>query len=206
MNMAPLETQEAQTVLFVGNRRVAHGDLPHIARVAKQHHDSGSTERIAVFDELTGRPVDLDLSGTEAEVVARVLHPPSEPPARRRGRPRLGVISREVSLLPRHWNWLAEQPGGASAALRRLVDAARKQPNSEQARRQALEVAHRFLWDIAGNQPGFEEATRLLFAGDFEGLDEHVADWPDGIVEQLRRFVSKARDSEHAPERTADRQ
>ncbi|MFY0534142.1 DUF2239 family protein [Nannocystis pusilla] len=47
-----------------------------------------------------------------------------EPPARTGpGRPKLGVVSREVSLLPRHWEWLERQPSGSR---RRCADSSRR--------------------------------------------------------------------------------
>src|SRR5690606_37419211 len=129
----------ATFVVFLGTNLLTRGSLAEVASAAKQRLEAGALERIACFDERTGRTRDLDLSGNEAEVIGRlgeVDDSSSEAAAplatkRGRGRPKLGVVSREVSLLPRHWEWLAEQPQGASASLRRLVDAARKQGSSE---------------------------------------------------------------------------
>ena len=195
----------ATFVAFRGSERIALGTLEQVARAAKQHHDAGTTLRIACFDDRTGAPVDLDLSGSETEVVERALNaqpdavPVSDVAAPRgRGRPKLGVVSREVSLLPRHWSWLAEQRGGASASLRRLVDAARKQHAPEDELRRALDAAHRFMWDIAGDQPDFEEATRALFAKDFEGFEQRSAAWPADLRAQLARFVGRAREASRA--------
>ncbi|WP_193087797.1 DUF2239 family protein [Advenella sp. FME57] len=100
---------------------------------------------------------------------------------RRRGRPKLGVISREVTLLPRHWEWLAAQPGGASVALRKLVEAARLRNTDRDARRAAQERAYHFMLALGGDLPGYEEATRALFADDMAALKTHVAGWPDDV-------------------------
>ena len=146
---------------FDGTRRVACGDLPTMLRAVKATLDAGGAEPL-IFEDRTGRQIDFDLRGSADDVVARVA--PSAA-SNGPGRPRLGVISREVSLLPRHWEWLETQPNGISAALRRLVDEARKlEPEAERARL-AREAASRFMWALAGNLPGFEEASRALFAG-----------------------------------------
>ena len=187
-------------VAFAGTGVIARGALSDVVRRCKDRLDRGEDQRIALFDDETGHPVDIDFSGNEAEVLARLAtHPMAarsevQPGNRRRpGRPKLGVVSREVSLLPRHWSWLAEQRGGASASLRRLVDAARKGNPAQDHSRKAIDAAHRFMWDLAGDQPGFEEASRSLLAQNFDTFDQLIADWPAGIREQLERFTNRAR-------------
>ena len=149
-----------------------------------------------VFEENTGTQVDFDLRGTAEEAIARLdAHPlfGAAPGANQRragpGRPKLGVVSREVSLLPRHWSWLEAQPGGISGALRRLVDEARhREPGKEQARimREALS---KILWGVAGNFERFEEASRALYADDSARFAELVAEWPSDIRDySLSRF------------------
>jgi hypothetical protein len=101
------------------------------------------------------------------------------------GRPKLGVVSREISLLPRHWDWLEEQPNGASAALRRLVDQARKREPGEQRARLAREAAGRFMSAMAGNFPGYEEASRALYAGNRSRFEELTLNWPRDIREYI---------------------
>lgn len=188
-------------VLFSGHRLLARGEAAEIAVLAQEHQRSGQPP-VSVYLDQTGLRIDLDLSGTKADVVARLSEHPilasgalstntSSP--RGPGRPKLGVVSREVSLLPRHWQWLGEQPGGASAALRRLVDAERRNNPTAHEARQALEAAHRFLWDVAGDLPGFEAASRALFASDFDGFESSIQSWPAGIVEQVMRYVERAR-------------
>ena len=127
---------------------------------------------------------------TEAEVLARYAPPPAA--AAPRGRPKLGVVAREVTLLPRHWQWLAGQPGGASVTLRKLVDAARKADGAADAARMRAAAAYRFMAAIAGDLPGFEEAARDLFAADWAGLRRRVQDWPPDIQDQMMRLAPEA--------------
>src|SRR5271168_510757 len=130
-----IDATDAPTYMaFAGERRIAWGDLAAVAVAVKRAAEQDPAARILVFAHATGRAVDLDLRGGEAEVGARYAPAPSA--VGRRGRPKLGVVSREVTLLPRHWDWLARQPGGASAALRRLVDEARRSAAGERRRAQ----------------------------------------------------------------------
>lgn len=164
---------------FAGHRLLASGPKREVLLALKAQE--GDRERVLVFDDATGRQVDFDLRGTPEEVLARAEEPPRTGP----GRPKLGVVSREVSLLPRHWEWLEEQPNGISAALRRLVDDARKrEPESARARR-AREAAGRFMWAIAGDFPDFEEASRALYAGDEARLRRLTRAWPKEVRAHL---------------------
>ncbi len=160
---------------FLGDRRLASGPLREVARVVASSADPSSAQ---VFADADGRPIDLDLRGSTDEVVARLPAPPEAAP-RGPGRPKLGVVAREVTLLPRHWEWLAAQPGGASVALRKLVEAAQRDPK-EQARA-AREAAWRFLTAMAGDRPRYEDAGRALFAGDLAEFEACMADWPPDI-------------------------
>ncbi|MGY6269400.1 DUF2239 family protein [Achromobacter denitrificans] len=179
---------------FAGQRVLAAGALADVALAVKRALAAGGNDSILVFDDLSGRQVDLDLRGDDAAVAERhrpaaVAAPqanetPSEAGSetpRGRGRPRLGVVAREVTLLPRHWDWLAAQPGGASVALRRLVEQARRDNESADRRRQRQEAAYRFMSGMAGNLPGFEEATRALYAEDRERFAAQVASWPQDV-------------------------
>jgi hypothetical protein len=172
---------------FEGQRRLASGSLAEIAVAAKRAEQHAS-ESIAIFSDVTGRAVDLDLRGSTEEVLARLTAaaraaqdttPPSEP--RGRGRPRLGVVAREVTLLPRHWEWLNAQPGGASVALRKLVDEARRANGDRDRRRAARDAAYHFMSAMAGNLPHFEEASRALFAEDRRRFVGQIASWPPDI-------------------------
>lgn len=139
-----------------------------------------------VLEDATGRLVELDLRGSADDAAARLSagSPPAPKPTR--GRPRLGVTAREVTLLPRHWEWLASQPGGASAALRRLVDQARRENSSQDAERRLQEVAYRAMTVLAGDRPGYEEAARALFANDRERFEALTSDWPRDIGDYIR--------------------
>ena len=147
-------------------------------------------ESVLVFDDADARPVEFDLRGSLDDVLARLA--PAEEPKRGPGRPKLGVTAREVTLLPRHWDWLAAQPGGASVALRRLVEEARKVSSGDDRRRAAQEATFRFMQAMAGDLPAYEEAIRALFAGDFGGFEGHVAHWPDDVREHAALLAADA--------------
>jgi len=172
---------------FAGAARIASGSLVEVAPAVWRAQYAGPRGPILVFDRATGEVVDLDLRGTESEVLARYAQPPSPP---QRGRPALGVVAREVTLLPRHWDWLARQPGGASTTLRRLVEATRKADGA--AARERTEAAYRFMAAIAGDLHGFEEAARALFAQERNRLGALVQEWPPDIQEELFRMLESA--------------
>jgi uncharacterized protein len=171
---------------FVGTRLVASGELALVLRAAKERVDRGKADGLLVFEDRTGKQLDFDFSGTADEVVERAIPLPA--PAGR-GRPKLGVTSREVSLLPRHWEWLEEQPNGISAALRRLVDEARKREPDEQRARLARVAAHAFMTTMAGDQPGFEEALRALYAKDHERFEQKIRKWPGDVRRHAERLA-----------------
>jgi uncharacterized protein len=179
---------------FKGYRRIASGTLPEVALAVKNAIESGDNGSVFIYEDATGRMIDVDTRGTAEEVVAR-LEQPAEPASwpspgeihetdgelRGRGRPKLGVVAREVTLLPRHWDWLNTQPGGASVALRKLVEEARRTNGDRDRTRAAQEAAYHFMSAIAGNLPGFEEATRALFAYDRRRFGDLVAPWPEDV-------------------------
>jgi hypothetical protein len=168
---------------FVGTRWVTAGPLEVVALEVKALLAQDPTATALVFDDTTGRAIDLDLRGSDASVVQRLVDHPAHSPKTQfpAGRPKLGVIAREVTLLPRHWEWLAAQPGGASVALRRLVDEARHaSPVADRVRR-AREATYCFMTAVAGNLPRYEEAIRALFAGDGARYDAVIGDWPSGV-------------------------
>ena len=158
---------------FVGTDLLASGSLQEVALAIQQRPSRGAARSPLVFEDTTGRQIDLD---------TRKSHDDQDPPVEvATGRPRLGVVAREVTLLPRHWDWLNDQPGGASVALRRLVDEARHaRPLADRLRR-AREATFRFLTAVAGNLPGYEEVLRALFAGDRAGFDALLRKWPVGV-------------------------
>lgn len=189
---------ETQCSAFVGTRRIAQGALKEVATVVKHHMETTPDAGILIFDDRTARQIELDLRGSPAEVRASLPAPPDarhedpSPGPRGPGRPRLGVISREITLLPRHWEWLNGQPGGASVALRKLVDDARKSSENRDAQRFARESTYRFMHSAAGDQPGFEEASRALFAGDREAFHHNIASWPTDFRNYLATVSMEA--------------
>jgi uncharacterized protein len=182
------ETDRSCTA-FAGHRLLAAGPIGIVALAVRRAAERGETAPLLVFDDATGHVVDLDLRGTEAEILMRFSGGETVEPPRGRGRPKLGVVAREVTLLPRHWDWLAAQPGGASVALRRLVDAARRSDAEPQQARLARERAYRFISALAGDLPGFEEASRALFAQDRAGFDRQIANWPDDVRDYASRLA-----------------
>jgi hypothetical protein len=186
--------RQTPVTAFDGPRRIASGPLGEAALAVRAAAEAGAAGPLLVFDDASGRVVDLDLRGGDAEIVARLAVPaaetgPAETP-RGRGRPKLGVVAREVTLLPRHWDWLAAQPGGASVALRRLVDAARRGEGEAGNRRAAQEAAYRFMSAMAGDLPRFEDASRALFADDLPRLSALMADWPADVRDHVLRLAT----------------
>src|SRR5712671_1738308 len=180
---------------FEGQRRLAAGPLAEVALAVKQASPSAA-EPIAIFSDSTGRATDLDLRGSPDEVLARLPDAASSMPdaisssePRGRGRPRLGVVAREVTLLPRHWEWLNAQPGGASVALRKLVEAARRANGDNDRNRAARDAAYHFMSAMAGNLPNFEEASRALFADEKRQFTVLIAAWPGGISDHIVRLA-----------------
>ncbi|WP_370878357.1 DUF2239 family protein [Variovorax paradoxus] len=177
----PTALASSTLTAFSGFQRVAGGSRAEVLAQLRQRADAAS---VLLFDDSTGAQVDLDLREDAV---------PAEPEAhdeapRGVGRPKLGVVAREVTLLPRHWDWLGRQPGGASVALRRLVDEARRVNADRDTERAAREATYRFMTAIAGDLPGFEEATRALFAGERARFDELVAPWPEDIQAHLQKL------------------
>ena len=182
---------------FVGDRRLAHGAYADIAQALASLGEA--QQPVLVFDDLTGAPVDAPPRPEHVALLARRggsvadAPPKADAPRARRpapGRPRLGVVAREVTLLPRHWEWLAAQSGGASAALRRLVDQARKVGEAADERRRAQERTYRFISAIAGHRPGFEEAARALFAGERARFEALIAAWPADVAAHALRLAA----------------
>ena len=174
---------------FSGDRLIARGAAADVLPAIKAAADGG--DPVLILDAATGRAVDLDLRGSEADALARLVPPPA-PERRGPGRPRLGVVAREVTLMPRHWEWLSAQPGGASVALRKLVEARMKMGEGAERARRAKEATYRLLTTLAGDRPGYEEATRMLFAGDWTAFDAAVADWPEDVREAAKAMAEGA--------------
>jgi hypothetical protein len=184
---------DATCTAFDGDRLLASGPCAEVALALKRADEAGAAGPLLAFDDRSGRTVEFDLRGSEAEVRAR-LQPPAPAP-RGPGRPRLGVTAREVTLLPRHWDWLGTQPGGASAALRRLVEQASRGGGEAQRARQAAEAVDRFMLAMAGNLPGYEEASRAFWRGERARFDELTRRWPADVRRHLRRLAVLAWDA-----------
>lgn len=184
---------------FEDHNLMIRGTLEDVVKALREKTDEGSDGRVAVFENKTGRALDFDLRGTVDEVLARLANHPvvgthtdKSKPRKGPGRPKLGVVSREVTLLPRHWEWLGAQPGGASGALRRLVEAARKSDTPHEKAKRARDATYGFLSDIAGNLPGFEEAARALFAGDHAAFLDRISEWPADIRRHAQLTLDEA--------------
>ncbi|MFC3712124.1 DUF2239 family protein [Sphingoaurantiacus capsulatus] len=179
------DSPDRPVTAFSGVRLIGRGPLAKVAVAIpgwiERNHRS---HPVQVFDDATGAIIDLDLRGTAEEIVAR-LTPEGEP--RGRGRPKLGVSSREVTLLPRQWDWLMRQPGGASTTLRRLVDAARKEAIYDIRAAQA--AAYKFAAVKVGHHAGFEEAARALFAGDHAAFRKHSIHWWPDVRAHVERLA-----------------
>jgi len=191
----------AAFVAFEGDRRIASGDLHEVAGAAKARLDRARDASIIVFDGTTSTTIEIDFRGSMADVLARLPESagapiPAEvtavPAPRGPGRPKLGVVAREVTLLPRHWAWLARQPGGASVAIRKLVEAASRTGEDADLIRQAQEAAYRFMSVTSGNRPHYEEAIRALFAGDATRFAQRIAEWPDDIRAHTSGLAERA--------------
>ena len=181
-------------IAFAGTELLARGELVEVVRAVKAALDQGSDRSIALLDAATSQPVDINFTGTEEEVLQRI----PRAPGRGAGRPKLGVIPREVTLLPRHWEWLAKQPGGASVALRKLVEHASRDARDADTMREARDAAYRFMHELMGDAPGFEEASRALFAADGERFGELVAEWPEGVRTHLLALAGPAFGGAHS--------
>lgn len=172
---------------FVGGRRLASGPLEDVA-VAARNAAASARAPLLVFGDASGEQADLDLRGSDDDVRKRYRAPQagaSDAVPRSRGRPRLGVVSREVTLLPEHWEWLGSQPGGASVALRKLVQEARRHGTARDRMRRSQERAYKVMVALAGDRPGFEEAARALFASDTPAFAQRIASWPRDVREHL---------------------
>jgi uncharacterized protein len=184
------ENREVRCTAFSGMRRVAAGSLIEVVRTITTSFVD-ETGSILVFDDATSEPIEVDWRGTPEEALARLASSTTNAP-RGPGRPKLGVVAREVTLLPRHWQWLSDQPGGASVMLRKLVERAMRDAAGADRRRHAQETCYRFITALAGNLPGYEEATRTLFAGDAAGFASHTAAWPVDVRNHATMLAADA--------------
>ena len=177
---------------FLDGRRLTCGPLQEVAVAVLRAQQARPEGYPLVFCDASGQSADLDLRGGEEAVAARyTVAAPIQAP-KGRGRPKLGVIAREVTLLPEHWDWLAAQPSGASVALRKLVHEARRSGGDRDRMRQARDRAYQAMSTLAGDLPGFEEASRALFAGDHERLVAQMATWPEDVQAYVLHLAEPA--------------
>jgi uncharacterized protein len=198
-----MDEPEASWTAFEGTRSIASGSLADVVTAAKAAIDGGSAEPIMVLDDRDAQRVEIDFRHDIDFILARLPQPTPkiDPDAPRgRGRPKMGVVAREVTLLPRHWDWLNRQPGGTSVALRKLVEEARHTHRVRDRIRQSQEAAYRFMSIMAGDRPFFEEATRALFAGNHVRFDAMTGSWPVDIRDHAQRLAAGAFTSD--PEQT----
>ena len=190
---------QIRCVAFEGSRRIAAGELHQVALKTKEVLERGEQAPVLIFEESTSEPIEVDFRGTAQEVFERLTTPGRGIPTRASadqkiqrgpGRPRLGVVAREVTLLPRHWDWLNSQPGGASVALRKLVDEGRRVRADGDRKRQTQETTYRFISAMAGNEPHFEEATRALFAGNLERFNALTETWHPDVRDHARKLAA----------------
>jgi hypothetical protein len=195
-----METTQAPTTTFSafrGHAQIASGSIIDVAMAIRALHEQGDATLILIFDDLNGRQIEFDFSGSMDDVARRyggVSTGTTDNPTLRRkpGRPKLGVVGREITLLPRHWAWLETQRGGPSATLRRLVDQARAASGDRDRIREAQDAINRFISATAGNLSGFEEATRALYRGDRQRFDVECARWPTDIRHYVEHWAVAA--------------
>jgi hypothetical protein len=185
--MSVLESESCTA--FESFQLIAQGKPREVRAELKQLRTQRALGPVMVFDDASGE--DFDLEGDNRFDVDTASASPETP--RGPGRPKLGVIAREVTLLPRHWEWLESQSGGASVALRKLVEAARKEQAPEERIRQSIETTYRFMRVMCGNLPGFEEASRALFRRNWEDFDLLIAQMPSDVQSHLKVLSADAR-------------
>jgi uncharacterized protein len=189
--------QQQSCTAFRGMVRIASGSLKEVALKAKAVIDADENARVLIFDDSSAHPVEMDFRGTPADVLGRLekgvaAETEVSRPYRGPGRPKLGVVAREVTLLPRHWDWLNKQPGGASVTLRKLVEEARRGSSAKELVRRSQETAYRFMVALAGNEEGFEEAACALFVGNKERFNQQIQTWPADVRDHARGLAAPA--------------
>ena len=199
-----MRNSDACWIAFQGGKRIAFGAHADVALKLKALLDGDPQARILIFDASTSEQIDFDHRGTPEQMLRKlvraqareapvmVTRESSKTPGP--GRPRLGVVAREVTLLPRHWEWLSAQTGGASVALRKLVEQARRDNVPIDQIRQAQEASYRFMSAVAGDRAGFEEAARALFVGERSRFEAQLAPWPTDIRNHTLHLAAAALD------------
>lgn len=179
---------------FDGHRRIASGPPEKVALAVRAHLAQHRASTPLVLDDASGQALEFDLRGSADDVRARlrVAAPDAAPAPRGPGRPKLGVVAKEVTLLPRHWDWLSRQPGGASVTLRRLVEDARRAGGAREQARQAGEALDRAMRTLAGDLPGYEDASRAFWRGEKPAFERLTKPWPADVRNYVRRLAKLA--------------
>ncbi|MBT78986.1 MAG: hypothetical protein CL587_01170 [Alteromonadaceae bacterium] len=165
---------------------IAQGELPAVIReTVKQFPDAEPY----LFKLDDGKRTDIDWRGDAEEVISR-LPASLMPQAKKRGRPKLGVKSKEVTLLPEHWEWLSLQRGGASTTLRKLIDAVMAQMTPEQERRIKQDQLYNMM-RVFEDEAGFEASSRALYRLDETAFTQAIANWPQALQAIYKdKFIS----------------
>ncbi|MGJ8529363.1 DUF2239 family protein [Maritalea sp.] len=183
---------ELECVAFVGHHLIAAGALAEVVNEVKRHHDRNPNELIHVFNGQDSSMIEIDLRGSVEDVFDRLfkkdVHAEDAVPPKRVGRPKLGVVSKEITLLPRHWDWLRQQRGGASVTLRKLVGEAMRVSDPNRDQRQLQSKTYGLMTAVAGDLPKFEEAARALFALDGDKFKAETSDWPSPLRDHLLKI------------------
>jgi hypothetical protein len=201
-----MDSHQSGFTAFHDVRRIASGDLAEVVLRSKLALDADPLAAVMIFEDSSGQQVEVDFRGSADDVLARLpaadaAQVPADPaPRRGPGRPRLGVVAREVTLLPRHWEWLNSQSGGASVVLRKLVEAASRQAAPRDRARRAREAVDRFMQAMAGNLAGYEEVMRAFYRNDDDLFHRLTQSWPGDIGDHARRLVAVSRRHEAAAE------
>jgi hypothetical protein len=183
-----------------GCGRVASGSLQHVVTTVKDTLDDRDLTQLLIFDDTTGKQIDVDFRGKTDDVLKRLGEqfgdlPDMEmnnQPTRRVGRPKLGVVSGEVTLLPKDWEWLKSQSGGASVTLRKLVGDARRAGGKQSKIRESQEATYYFMTAMAGNFHQYEEALRALYADDSDRFYHFIDNWAPDIRNHIKKLAADA--------------
>ncbi len=194
----PSDLTKIACTAFLGERAIASGTLAHVVSTVKETLDDPHLSPILIFDDATSQPIEIDFRGTKDAVLKRLSQHPHTGPTvdqagspPRVGRPKLGVVAGEVTLLPRHWEWLKSQPGGASVTLRKLIDEARHVREKQNTMREAQEATYRFMTAMAGDFPHYEDALRALYTGDSARFYQLIRDWAPDIRDHINKLAGK---------------
>lgn len=187
--------KDRKYIAFAEGKKIAAGDIFLVANKAKKILKADPKTQILIFDDLNSQQIEIDFRGTQEAVQQRLEDLFSQKDVETRtgpGRPRLGVIAKEVTLLPEHWDWLGRQPGGASVTLRKLIEEAKKRNQAQDLLRQRQEATYKFMTVMAGDLPNYEEALRALYAGDAKKFAKLMADWPKDIQAHTATLAKEA--------------